>query len=156
MNPFDRLSWSALNLLIRTQFPRVRHLSVGELENWLESDRKPHLLDARTEAEYNVSHLDNAQRINPDIHDFSDLKLSLETSIVVYCSVGYRSARVVDRLQQAGFTQVMNLEGSIFEWANQGKPIYAQGQRVQRVHLYSPAWGYLLKDDLRALSDNQE
>ncbi|MGV0024815.1 rhodanese-like domain-containing protein [Phormidesmis priestleyi] len=151
MNPLDRLSWSALKLLIRTQFPKVRHISVDELTNWLESDEKPHLLDARTEAEYDVSHLKNAQRIDPDTHDFSDLKVPLETPIVVYCSVGYRSSQVVDRLQQAGFTQVMNLEGSIFQWANEGKPVYSQGQLVRRVHPYSPAWGYLLKGDLPEL-----
>lgn len=156
MNLFDRLSWSALKLLIRTQFSNVRHLSVDELANWLESDQKPHLLDARTEAEYQVSHLHNAERIDPDTHDFSDLKLPLETPIVVYCSVGYRSARVVDRLQQAEFTQVMNLEGSIFEWANEGKPVYSQGQQVRRVHPYSPVWGYLLRGDLPELGENHE
>jgi rhodanese-related sulfurtransferase len=153
INPLDRLSWSALKLLIRTQFPKVRHISVNELETWLKSDQKPHLLDARTEAEYNVSHLNDAQRIDPDTEHFSDLKWSLEAPIVVYCSVGYRSARVVDRLQQAGFTQVMNLEGSIFQWANEGKPVYSQGQRVRRVHPYSAAWGYLLKGDLPKLEE---
>jgi rhodanese-related sulfurtransferase len=164
MNPLDRLSWSALKLLIRTQFPKVRHISVNELANWLESDlvelptkgRSPVLLDARTEAEYAVSHLENAERIDPERQDFSNLKLPLETPIVVYCSVGYRSARVVDRLQHAGFTQVMNLEGSIFQWANQGKPIYSQGQSVRRVHPYSPAWGYLLKGNLAESGDKDD
>jgi rhodanese-related sulfurtransferase len=146
MNLLGRLSGSALKRLIRTQFPQVRHISTDELANWLESDRSnPLLLDARTEAEYAVSHLDNAERIDPNTQDFLGLKLPLETPIVVYCSVGYRSSRVVDRLQQAGFTQVINLEGSIFEWANQGRPVYSQGQRVRRVHPYSPVWGYLLR-----------
>lgn len=152
MNPLDRLSWSALKLLIRAQSPQVHHLSTDALAEWLsQADREnPILLDARTEQEFAVSHLPNAQRIEPDTKDFSCLsELPLDTPIVVYCSVGYRSSKLANHLQQSGFTNVMNLEGSIFQWANEGRPIYREHQSVQQVHSYSPAWAYLLKQQYR-------
>jgi rhodanese-related sulfurtransferase len=40
--------------------------------------------------------------------------------------VGYRSEKVTEKLQKAGFTQVSNLYGGIFEWVNQGYPIVNQ------------------------------
>lgn len=149
MNPLDRLGWAALKLLLRAQFPQVRFISVDDLAEWLtQGGPKPMLLDVRTASEYGVSHLANAQQIDPDTTDFSSLRaVPSEAAIVTYCSVGYRSAVLADRLQQAGFTNVANLEGSIFEWANQGKPVYQQGQLVQKVHPYSSAWGYLLKQN---------
>ncbi|NEQ28665.1 MAG: rhodanese-like domain-containing protein, partial [Microcoleus sp. SIO2G3] len=70
--------------------------------------------------------------------------------IVAYCSVGWRSSRVVDRLQQASYTNAFNLEGSIFQWANEGRPVFQNGERVQQVHPYSRLWGQLLKPNLRA------
>lgn len=146
---FDRLGWAALKLLIRAQFPKVRSISTDTLASWLtQVDSKPILLDVRTAPEYAVSHLANARQIDPNTQDFLSLKdVPLTAPIVTYCSVGYRSSAIADRLQQAGFTNVVNLEGSIFQWANEGKPVYRQGKPVRKVHPYSPKWGYLLERD---------
>ena len=70
--------------------------------------------------------------------------------IVTYCSVGYRSAGVAQRLRAAGFTQVYNLEGSLFRWANEGRPLYRGDTLVHQVHPYDRVWGTLLKEELRA------
>jgi hypothetical protein len=57
---------------------------------------------------------------------------------------------MAERLQKAGFTNVMNLEGSIFQWANEGRPVYRDAAEVQQVHPYDGIWGKLLDKDLRA------
>ena len=57
---------------------------------------------------------------------------------------------MAQRLSEAGFTNVVNLEGSIFEWANQGHPVYREDRAVALVHPYDAVWGLLLKKDLRA------
>ena len=54
--------------------------------------------------------------------------------IVVYCSVGYRSSELAEFLMKTGFTEVYNLEGSIFRWANEGRPVYRAEERVRVVH----------------------
>jgi hypothetical protein len=54
------------------------------------------------------------------------------------------------RLRAAGFNHVQNLEGSIFQWANERRPLVRDGTRVTRVHPYSKFWGRLLADGVRA------
>lgn len=104
-------------------------------------------LDARERKEFDVSHLPNARWIG---HDDFDLKriadLPKTTPIVVYCSVGYRSEKVGEKLMAAGYTNVQNLYGSIFEWVNQGNPVVdSSGKPTERVHAYSRTWGIWLQ-----------
>lgn len=134
--------------MIRARFAGVPQISTSELATWLESERQPPLLlDARTEEEFAVSHLATAQLAPPDP---DALQLPPDTPIVVYCSVGYRSSRLTEQLQQRGYTNVSNLEGSIFEWANQGHPVYQNDRPVHSVHPYNPTWGLLLKPTERS------
>jgi len=98
------------------------------------------LIDARPQVEFAVSHLRGAVRMTPDLL----AKLSKDTPIVVYCSVGYRSAELAQRLDSQGYKQVRNLEGSIFEWANEGRPVYSGKEQVHKVHPYDSEWGRLL------------
>ena len=103
----------------------------------------------REPVEFNVSHLAHARQVNPDA-DPSVLDLPKNIPIVTYCSVGYRSAIFARRLRQAGYTNVQNLQGSIFQWANEGHPVQENGVRVDKVHPYNKTWGLLLKPALRA------
>ena len=137
---------------IRREFPEVRQISVEELAKQLDAgDVNVVLLDARDQAEYAVSHLPGAIRIDPETEISAMLdELDRDAAIVAYCSVGYRSSRLVERLEAQGFTDVANLEGSIFEWANRGLPLEREGVRVREVHPFDEEWGRLLREDLRA------
>lgn len=141
------VAWKLLTRSIRRKFPSVQTISTQELAACLEQpETKPLLLDVRSTEEYAVSHLPHAQQIDPQTQDFRCLQgISLKTPIVAYCSVGYRSARLCDRLQAAGYENVKNLEGSIFQWANEGRLLYREGQPVQEVHPYNRRWGLLLQ-----------
>lgn len=109
-----------IRYLTTRKFPTVEWMTTKEFAQGLEDPSKPQpiILDARSEAEYAVSHLKNAERIDPNDPQLGVMK-SKDMPIVVYCSVGYRSARIAAWLEQAGFTHVYNLEGSIFQWANE-------------------------------------
>ena len=63
---------------------------------------------------------------------------------VVYCSVGYRSAKAAQELMNSGITGVLNLEGSIFQWANEDRPVFQGTRVVDEVHPYSRFWKRLL------------
>lgn len=150
-------SWglSLVKLLIRVRFPNVAQISTAALASWLEQSRasQPLLLDARTFQEYGVSHLPQAKLVPNSLEDLTQWEnLNSSTAIVVYCSVGYRSARLAQRLQEIGYTNVLNLSGSIFQWVNEGYPVEQQGKIVRQVHPYNGFWGYLLKGGLRSLS----
>lgn len=144
-------SWRAVNHMIAANYPDVPTITTDSLSNRLadSSRRQPLLLDTRSPEEYAVSHLPGAWRVDPEGTSFPELDaVPRDTPIVVYCSVGYRSARVSSRLQKNGFTQVANLEGSIFQWANEGRPVFRDGVRVEAVHPYDRTWGTLLVDSL--------
>ena len=108
----------------------------------LAKERKPVLLDARPAEEYDVSHIAGARRVGFGDFDLSRVKdLPKDTAIVVYCSVGYRSEKVTEKLMKAGFTNVKNLYGGIFEWVNTGNTVVDDaGKRTDRVHAYNKSW----------------
>ena len=139
--------WQGLKAMIRQRFPEVQQLSTKDLHAWLQADDRPapFLMDAREQAEFDVSHLQGAKRAESREEVIAlSASLAQDRAIVVYCSVGFRSARVASGLGARGFTQVYNLEGSIFEWANAGYPVYRGPQEVKRVHPYDEDWGRFL------------
>ena len=111
-------------------------------------------LDARELAEYKVSHIKDAIHIGYDNFKIKSVsKLDKNATIVVYCSVGYRSGKIGKKLREAGFTSVFNLYGGLFDWANNGNPIYSKKGVVKKVHPYNAKWGKWLKPELRSKLD---
>jgi rhodanese-related sulfurtransferase len=107
------------------------------------------LLDAREWEEYKISHLPGARFIGYDDFSATSLKgIDTNTRIVVYCSVGYRSEKIAEKLEKLGYTHVYNLYGSIFEWANRGYPLFnIQDEPVKKVHTYNKKWSRWLTSD---------
>ncbi len=144
---FRILSWWLIKLLIRLQFREIQQLSTEDLAAWLQKEggQKPLLLDARTKEEYEVSQLQNAQLAPNNLEDLVKQKeINFATPIVVYCSVGYRSAAMARRLQSLGYQNVFNLRGSIFQWVNENRLVYRGEKPVNKVHSYRRFWQYLL------------
>jgi rhodanese-related sulfurtransferase len=127
-------------------------VSVNDLDRWRADvgRAQPVLLDARTQEEYAVSHLQGAQRIDPYRPSLRLLRgFPKDTAIVLYSSVGYRGARVANFLERQGYTQVYNLDGGEFRWANAGRPVFRQDRPTTEVHPYNPTWGLLLESSYR-------
>lgn len=147
------LAFNIIKRLTTRKFPTVQWINTEDVARWLEAPgTQPVILDARTEAEYTVSHIKEAQRINPDHPDLAVIAPK-DMPIIVYCSVGYRSAKVVQQLGQAGYSCVYNLEGSLFKWANEERPIFKDDQPTLLVHPYDQIWGKLLQPKYRAKSE---
>ena len=108
------------------------------------------ILDARQEEEYRVSRIPGAIWIG--YKEFEKDKVldavpDKDTPLVVYCSIGVRSEKIGEKLKEAGFTDVYNLYGGIFEWKNRGKTVVdQQGEPTEKVHAYSRYWGRFLKN----------
>lgn len=141
-------SAESLRPAIAARFPDVPWVDTGRLARWLRSEREVVLLDARQPEEFAVSHLAGARRIDPDHPDIDGLGLRRDARVVVYCSVGWRSGGVADRLMRAGYRDVYNLEGGIFAWANEGREVQRDGRAVRQVHPYDSTWGRLLDERL--------
>ena len=104
------------------------------------------LLDSRTPAEFNVSHLRGARFVHYDSLATEKFKgIDRNQPVVVYCSVGYRSERLGERLHALGFKQVRNLYGGLFEWVNEGYPVYNAKGPTRNIHPYSALWSPWLR-----------
>ena len=141
---FAQTDNGAFKAMLETMYKKtVPLVSVAELK------RMPNvvLLDTRARTEYDVSHLPNARWVGYDDFDLKRVSdIPKEANVVLYCSVGYRSERVGEKLLAAGYQRVHNLYGSLFEWVNQGNPVVDKaGKPTQRVHAYSRLWGIWLK-----------
>ncbi|MFQ5788100.1 MAG: rhodanese-like domain-containing protein [Thermodesulfobacteriota bacterium] len=144
----EALTWTQVIRDIRSKYPDVKQLRTDELYSWLtESECKSVILiDAREKKEFRVSHIAGARNIPYDkdpLKHLTDIKP--DSPIVVYCSVGYRSSILARKLQDMGFTEVYNLEGSIFKWANEERPLVQGKVTVRKVHPYNANWGNLLE-----------
>lgn len=146
------IAFDGLRRLTDRKFPNGRWVQVAELVRWRADPGRaqPVVLDARTEDEYAVSHLQGAVRIDPYKPSLRPLRgFPKDTAIVLYSSVGYRGARVADFLARQGYTQVFNLDGGQFRWANEGLPVFRQDRPTPDVHPYNSAWGLLLESEYR-------
>jgi rhodanese-related sulfurtransferase len=149
------IEWFILKQSLRHRFPKVEWITTAQLADWLADKNRPPpvLLDVRTKEEWDVSHLSGGRRVDPNAPiEKANSSISKQTPIVTYCAVGYRSAALATKLREAGFTNVRNLEGSIFQWANEHRPLVRDNTPVRTVHPYSSFWGRLLTDDARGPS----
>lgn len=124
----------------------VPQISTDVLAAELKTGKQPPvLLDTRPEEEYAVSHISGARRVG-----FSDFSLDRlagfdkSAPLIVYCSVGKRSELIGGKLLAAGFTNVRNLRGGLFQWANDGRPLVNSGGATQTVHSYNRKWSQWL------------
>ncbi len=126
--------------MIKQSVPIITAL---ELHALLNAPSPPVLLDSRREVEFYVSHLSNARCVGYrhfSLHKIKDLPK--ESVIVVYCSLGIRSEKIAVKLKEAGYRNVHNLLGGLFEWVNLGFPVYDAKERpTPMVHAYSKKWG---------------
>ena len=101
-----------------------------------------YIFDTRKRVEYEVSHIPGAKYLG--YHDFDINRIGdipKDARIVLYCSIGYRSEKIGEKLRKIGYTNVYNLYGSIFDWINRGNAVVDKnGQPTKRVHTYNRNW----------------
>ncbi len=132
----------------------VPYITVNELKNIQE---EVILLDAREKDEYNVSHIPNAVYVGYnhfDMQAIADQNIEKNTKIVVYCSLGVRSEDISEKLTQAGYSQVFNLYGGIFEWKNNDFIVVNSDEAVtENVHACSKLWSKWLQKGKKVYSN---
>ncbi|MEM7036685.1 MAG: rhodanese-like domain-containing protein [Bacteroidota bacterium] len=136
-----------LNKLYRFTVPTIQP---AELQSLLSENDNVILLDTRTPKEFEVSHLPGAKFVHFDQFKKKDVaSLDKNAKVVVYCTVGYRSERIGEKLQKMGFSDVSNLYGGIFEWKNQDHAVVNKtGSETESVHAFDKDWGqWLLKGE---------
>ncbi len=131
----------------------VPYVSIAELNT---TSKTYILLDAREIEEFKVSHLKDAIHVgynNFTMESVNDQVPNKNSDIVVYCSLGVRSEVIASKLIEAGYTNVQNLYGGIFEWKNQNHDVYnLRNQVTDSVHAYSKTWSKWLNSGIKVFS----
>ena len=138
-------SWADVDRLVADRYPGVPQIATARLAEVLEAGRPVVLLDARAKEEFAVSHLAGAHHTPSADAEVRVVRGSPPDAVIVaYCSVGVRSSALAARLREVGIEEVHNLRGSLFAWANEGRPVYRGRTRVAEVHPFDARWGALL------------
>lgn len=98
------------------------------------------LLDVRRPAEYEEAHIKGSTLANwEDKAEFEKhtQHLDKDKPVYVYCRSGKRSSAAADFLSGQGFKNVVNLEGGILGWKQEGKAVET-GTKAQGTASVSP------------------
>lgn len=101
----------------------MRHMTASELKSVLEtSGQPPVLVDVREPWEFQICRIENSKHI-----PMSNIMRALNEfdpaqELVLICHHGVRSQRVGAYLTQAGFRNLINLDGGINAWAREVDP----------------------------------
>ncbi len=126
----------------------VEYISVEELAALIEGNKEVKLLEARETSEYGISHLQDAIFVGYDNFEMTSIqdKIQPQDTLVVYCSIGVRSEQIGEKLKKAGYVNVYNLYGGMFEWFNKGYKVYDhKNDNTQKIHAYDRFWGKFLE-----------
>lgn len=76
------------------------------------------LFDVRTVDEYMDGHIDGAKSLNvsDDQFDKTISNISASHKYLIYCQSGGRSSKALEKMEEAGFTHVLELEGGYENW----------------------------------------
>jgi len=136
-----------LKARLAKQYPDVQHLSI---EDYLTQYPQAVLVDVRAAEEYAVSRIPGAVHIEGREELLKFARAHSQAKLILYCSVGARSAAAARFLQDQssvqGLGEVANLAGSIFEWANDKRPLENDAGATTEVHPFNAWWGWRYLD----------
>lgn len=129
---------------VRRDFPEAKPVATSQLAAWLGESEGVLIIDARAPEEFAVSRIPGA-RGETTVKEAATMADGVKR-VVVYDAVGFDSAEWAEALTTAGSAEIFYLEGGIFQWANQGRPLVdADGNPTTKVHPYNKYWGRLLE-----------
>ncbi|WNH08159.1 rhodanese-like domain-containing protein [Thalassobellus suaedae] len=128
----------------------IPYISVDSLKNLKENFI---LLDSREEREFKTSHLKDAIYVGFNFFNLDSVKQNLpnkDSKIIVYCALGVRSEAIAEKLKEAGYKNVFNLYGGIFEWKNNDYEVVNSNEKVtDSIHIFSKKWSKWLKKGIK-------
>ncbi|MFI1745283.1 rhodanese-like domain-containing protein [Thalassobellus sediminis] len=111
------------------------------------------ILDAREFLEYKISHIKSAIHVGYNNFNLKNITNQLNNKnipLVVYCSLGIRSQDIAKKFKKAGYNNVENLYGGIFEWKNKNLKVYNYKEKeTDSIHAFSKAWSKWLTNGIK-------
>ena len=97
-------------------------MTVTELNEKMENNQRPYLLDVREPFERDICKLTDDKNIPLKELPNRFSELNKDQEIVVYCRSGGRSQQACMFLEQQGFKNVINLTGGVLAWSDYVDP----------------------------------
>jgi len=98
-----------------------KEITVKELKKMIDEKQNVQLVDVREPFESDICNLGGdlipLRSVAANIH-----RIAKDRPVVVYCKTGARSAKAIERLEQLGFSNLMNLRGGIMAYASEVDP----------------------------------
>ena len=107
----------------------MQNISVSQSFDQRKQNSGIALIDVRTPAEYGSIHADGAENHPMESLQLEKIPFSKEQEIHVICQSGGRSLKVSQKLEAAGFTHIVNIEGGTLAWHAAGLPV-VEGKKV--------------------------
>jgi len=111
--------------LVNDAKTRVKQTDIEGYKKMLAEGRKPVLVDIREDSEWAAGHAAGAIHLGKGIieRDIETTAPDKQTTMVLYCGGGFRSALAADALQQMGYTNVISLDGGWRAYQQSGLPV---------------------------------
>ena len=102
----------------------VPEVTATELQSRLQNGDQLVVIDVREPDEFARGKIPGAYTIPRGVLEMQvDGRLPYETTVVLYCGVGARSALACKSLAEMGYGNVENLQGGWHAWVNSGLPV---------------------------------
>ena len=111
--------------LVNDAKTRVKETDIDGYKKML-AEGPPHVLvDTREDHEFAAGHVKGSVHLSKGIieRDIEAKYPEKDTTLVLYCGGGFRSALVADNLQKMGYTNVLSLAGGFKAWKAAGLPV---------------------------------
>ena len=107
----------------------MQNISVSQSFDKRKQSQDILLIDVRTPAEYGSIHANGAVNHPMESLELEKIPFFKEQEIHVICQSGGRSMKVCKKLEAAGFTNIVNVEGGTSAWHAAGLPV-DEGKKV--------------------------
>jgi rhodanese-related sulfurtransferase len=107
--------------LIMEAKQRIRETSVGEVRDMQSRGAPAVYLDVREQNEWNLGHLPQATFMPRGVLETTiEQRVPRDTTVVIYCASGNRSALAAETLQLMGYQDVSSMAGGFRGWVEAG------------------------------------
>jgi len=96
----------------------MKNITVEELKSRLDAGEQLHIIDVREPSEYAEFNIGGklvplGLIMNMQLEDLEDLK---NEELIIHCKAGSRSMQACMMLEQAGYTNLVNVTGGMMAW----------------------------------------
>ena len=111
--------------LVNEAKSRIRQVDIEQYKKMVSSGEKHVLIDTREESEWAAGHVAGATHLGKGIieRDIESKVPEKNTTLVLYCGGGFRSALAADALRQMGYTDAISLDGGWRALQGSGLPL---------------------------------